>query len=88
MSQRTYHDPLHGGIQLNRNQPAEAMVMDLVDKDLDTELGAWSTWTCHGHVQWPDRASQQARVWRVGRHGLKQSVHHPRGITLAWMHTR
>ena len=31
MSQRTYHDPLHGGIQLNRNQPAEAMVMDLVD---------------------------------------------------------
>ena len=31
MSQRTYHDPLHGGIQLNRHEPAEAMVMDLVD---------------------------------------------------------
>ena len=31
MSQRTYHDPLHGGIQLSRDQPAEAMVMDLVD---------------------------------------------------------
>lgn len=31
MSQRTYHDPLHGGIQLNRRETAEAMVMDLVD---------------------------------------------------------
>ena len=31
MSQRTYHDPLHGGIQLSRHEPAEALVMDLVD---------------------------------------------------------
>ena len=27
MSQRTYHDPLHRGIQLDSDQPAEAMVM-------------------------------------------------------------
>ena len=31
MSERTYHDPLHGGIQLSRQEPAEAMVMELVD---------------------------------------------------------
>ena len=31
MSQRTYHDPLHRGIQLDSDQPAEAMVMALVD---------------------------------------------------------
>ncbi|MAV12370.1 MAG: HD family phosphohydrolase [Cyanobium sp. MED843] len=31
MSQRTYHDPLHRGIQLDSSQPAEAMVMALVD---------------------------------------------------------
>ena len=31
MSQRTYHDPLHRGIGLDRNAPAEGMVMDLVD---------------------------------------------------------
>ena len=31
MSQRTYHDPLHRGIGLDRNAPAEAMVMELVD---------------------------------------------------------
>ena len=31
MSQRTYHDPLHRGIGLDRHAPAEGMVMDLVD---------------------------------------------------------
>ena len=31
MSQRTYHDPLHRGIGLDRQAPAEGMVMDLVD---------------------------------------------------------
>ncbi|MFM7362577.1 MAG: HD domain-containing protein [Cyanobium sp.] len=31
MSQRTYHDPLHGAIQLDRSDPAEAMAMDLID---------------------------------------------------------
>jgi HD superfamily phosphohydrolase len=31
MSGRTYHDPLHGAIQLDRNDPAEAMVIDLID---------------------------------------------------------
>ena len=31
MSQRTYHDPLHGGIGLNAEDPAERMVIDLVD---------------------------------------------------------
>ena len=31
MTQRTYHDPLHRGIDLNRHAPAEGMVMDLVD---------------------------------------------------------
>ena len=31
MSQRTYHDPLHGAIRLDRNDPAEAMAMDLID---------------------------------------------------------
>ncbi len=31
MSQRTYHDPLHHGISLNSEKPAEAMVMELID---------------------------------------------------------
>ena len=31
MSQRTYHDPLHRGIQLDRQRPGEAMVMALVE---------------------------------------------------------
>ena len=31
MSQRTYHDPLHGAISLDRQRPAEALVIDLVD---------------------------------------------------------
>ena len=31
MSTRTYHDPLHGNIQLDGHDPAEAMVMGLVD---------------------------------------------------------
>ena len=31
MSQRTYYDPLHRGIALNSDDPAEAMVMALVD---------------------------------------------------------
>ena len=31
MSQRTYNDPLHRGIGLDRQAPAEGMVMDLVD---------------------------------------------------------
>ncbi|MFN9631334.1 MAG: HD domain-containing protein [Cyanobacteriota bacterium] len=29
--QRTYHDPLHGAIQLDRAIPAEAMAIDLID---------------------------------------------------------
>ncbi|MFN9644655.1 MAG: HD domain-containing protein [Cyanobacteriota bacterium] len=29
--QRTYHDPLHGAIQLDRAIPAEALAMDLID---------------------------------------------------------
>lgn len=29
--QRTYHDPLHGAIQLDRDIPAEALAMDLID---------------------------------------------------------
>ena len=31
MSLRTYHDPLHHGITLNSQKPAEAMIMELVD---------------------------------------------------------
>ena len=31
MSSRTYHDPLHGGIALNTDDPAEALVLELVD---------------------------------------------------------
>ena len=31
MSSRTYHDPLHGGIRLDREDPAEAMAIDLID---------------------------------------------------------
>jgi uncharacterized protein len=31
MSQRTYHDPLHGAIRLDRALPAEALVVDLID---------------------------------------------------------
>ena len=31
MSQRTYHDPLHGAIRLERSDPAEALAIDLID---------------------------------------------------------
>mgnify|MGYP006277104391 CR=1 FL=1 len=31
MSQRTYHDPLHGAITLDRRHPAEALAIDLID---------------------------------------------------------
>ena len=31
MSLRTYHDPLHGAISLDRSQPAEALVVELID---------------------------------------------------------
>ena len=31
MSQRTYHDPLHGAIRLDRQAPAEALAIDLID---------------------------------------------------------
>jgi HD superfamily phosphohydrolase len=31
MKPRTYHDPLHGAITLDRADPAEAMVVDLID---------------------------------------------------------
>ncbi len=31
MSSRTYHDPLHGAIRLDRDDPVEAMAMDLID---------------------------------------------------------
>ena len=31
MSRRSYHDPLHGEIVLDRSEPAEAMAIDLID---------------------------------------------------------
>ncbi len=31
MSERTYHDPLHGAIRLDREDPAEAMAIELID---------------------------------------------------------
>ena len=31
MSLRTYHDPLHGAISLDRSQPAEALLVELID---------------------------------------------------------
>jgi HD superfamily phosphohydrolase len=31
MSRRTYHDPLHGAISLDRGEPAEALAIDLID---------------------------------------------------------
>ena len=31
MGSRTYHDPLHGAIRLDRALPAEALVIDLID---------------------------------------------------------
>ena len=31
MRQRTYHDPLHGAIRLDRDDPAEALAIDLID---------------------------------------------------------
>ena len=33
MSLRTYHDPLHHGINLDSGKPAEAMVMELIDSE-------------------------------------------------------
>ena len=32
MSQRTYHDPLHGGIRLERSRPAEARAASLSER--------------------------------------------------------
>ena len=31
MGQRTYHDPLHGAIRLDHEDPAEALAIDLID---------------------------------------------------------
>ena len=31
MGERTYHDPLHGAIRLDRTDPAEALAIDLID---------------------------------------------------------
>ena len=31
MSQRTYHDPLHGAIRLDRSDPVEAVLIELID---------------------------------------------------------
>jgi len=31
MSLRVYHDPLHGAISLDRSQPAEALLVELID---------------------------------------------------------
>ncbi|MFM7435553.1 MAG: HD family phosphohydrolase, partial [Vulcanococcus sp.] len=31
MVSRTYHDPLHGAIRLDRSLPAEALAIDLID---------------------------------------------------------
>ncbi|MEY3768295.1 MAG: hypothetical protein RLZZ11_1365 [Cyanobacteriota bacterium] len=31
MSQRVYHDPLHGAISLDRHEPAEALAIDLIE---------------------------------------------------------
>jgi uncharacterized protein len=31
MGPRTYHDPLHGAIRLDRSEPAEALAIDLID---------------------------------------------------------
>ena len=31
MAERTYHDPLHGAIRLDRSDPAEALAIDLID---------------------------------------------------------
>ncbi|MEY3750094.1 MAG: hypothetical protein RLZZ186_513, partial [Cyanobacteriota bacterium] len=31
MSSRTYHDPLHGAIRLDRDHPAEALAIELID---------------------------------------------------------
>jgi len=31
LGRRTYHDPLHGAIRLDRQDPAEAMAMDLIE---------------------------------------------------------
>jgi HD superfamily phosphohydrolase len=31
MSSRVYHDPLHGGIRLDRSTPDEALIMDLIE---------------------------------------------------------
>ena len=33
MGCRTYHDPLHGSIHLDDSDPAEAMVLGLVEAD-------------------------------------------------------
>ena len=35
MSRRSYHDPLHGEIVLDRSEPAEAMAIDLIDALLE-----------------------------------------------------
>ena len=31
MGERTYHDPLHGAIRLDRSDPAESLAIELID---------------------------------------------------------
>ena len=92
MSQRTYHDPLHGAIRLERSEPAEALAIALIDSApfqrlrRIRQLGT-AFLTFHGAES--SRFTHSLGVLHLARLALNHLVrHHPeleehRGVLLA-----
>ncbi|MFM7268726.1 MAG: HD domain-containing protein, partial [Cyanobium sp.] len=81
MGPRTYHDPLHGAIRLDRAEPAEALVIDLIDSApfqrlrRIRQLGP-AFLTFHGAES--SRFTHSLGVLQVARLALQQlERHHP-----------
>jgi len=81
MGPRTYHDPLHGAIRLDRAEPAEALVIDLIDSApfqrlrRIRQLGP-AFLTFHGAES--SRFTHSLGVLQVARLALQQlEPHHP-----------
>jgi len=83
MNQRTYHDPLHGAIRLDRDEPAEALAIDLIDTApfqrlrRIRQLGA-AYLTFHGAES--SRFTHSLGVLHLARQALDQLEREPRGL--------
>ena len=79
MSSRTYHDPLHGGIALHSDDPAEALVLELVDAApfqrlrRIRQLGP-AFLTFHGAES--SRFTHSLGVFHIARQAFQRSVGH------------